>query len=66
MVSEPGQRRVRDREVETLRNLYALAHFLATETFDADVDPVLELDIRGRGSRTIDLRGTDTAEVTPT
>ncbi len=33
MVSEPGQRRVRDREVETLRKLSELAWFIATETF---------------------------------
>jgi len=56
MVSEAGQRRVRDREVETLRKLYELARFVATETFDADVDPVLNLDIRDHENRVIDLR----------
>jgi cellulose biosynthesis protein BcsQ len=62
MVSEPGQRRVRDREIETLRKLYALAQFVATETFDERVDPVLELDVEGDGTRRLDLR--DEREVT--
>ena len=61
MVSEPGHRRVRDREIETLRKLYALAHFVATETFDASVDPVLDLAVADDGPRRIDLRD---AEVT--
>jgi len=56
MVSEPGQRRVRDREIETLRKLYALAHFVATETFDTDVDPVLTLDVADDAERRLDLR----------
>ena len=56
MVSEPGQRRVRDRELDTLRKLYELAWFIATDTFDADIDPVLELDIQDYDSKTIDLR----------
>ncbi|MBZ6496807.1 ParA family protein [Natrinema longum] len=64
MVSEPGRRRVRDREIETLRKLYALARFVATETFDADVDPVLELDVRDKETRTIDLRPDEPTEVT--
>ncbi|RXK47774.1 ParA family protein [Halorientalis pallida] len=63
MVSEPGQRRIRDREIDTLTKLYQLAHFVATETFDADVDPVLELDIEGHETRTIDLRETEQTEV---
>jgi cellulose biosynthesis protein BcsQ len=54
IVSEGGLRRVRDREVETLRNLYVLARYVATETFDADVDPVLELDIEGKETLTFD------------
>ncbi|UHQ96334.1 ParA family protein [Natrinema halophilum] len=62
MVSEPGQRRVRDREIETLRNLYELAWFIATDTFGADVDPVLELDIQDSEKRIINLQE-DTAEV---
>jgi len=66
MVSEPGQRRVRDREVDTLRRLYELAWFISTETFDADVDPVLELDIQDHTKRTIDLKEDDKAEVTTT
>jgi cellulose biosynthesis protein BcsQ len=56
MVSEPGQRRVRDREIETLRRLYALAYFVATETFDADVDPVLDIAVADDETRHIDLR----------
>lgn len=63
MVSEPGQRRIRDREIDTLTKLYQLAHFVATETFEADVDPVLELDIAGHETRTIDLRETGQTEV---
>ena len=64
MVSKPSQRRIRDREIETLRKLYELAWFIATETFDADVDPVLELDIQDHDRRTIDLREDDTTEAT--
>jgi cellulose biosynthesis protein BcsQ len=64
MVSEPGQRRVRDREIETLQKLYQLAWFIATNTFNADVDPVLELDIQGHDQRTITLNEDDTPEVT--
>lgn len=64
MVSEPGQRRVRDREIETLQKLYQLAWFIATNTFNADVDPVLELDIQGHDQRTITLNEDDTTEVT--
>lgn len=64
MVSKPGQRRIRDREIATLQKLYELAWFIATETFDADVDPVLELDIHDHDRRTIDLREDDTTEAT--
>ena len=64
MVSEPGQRRIRDREVETLRKLYELAYFIATETFDAEVDPVLELDIQDYEKRVIDLRESEPTEAT--
>jgi cellulose biosynthesis protein BcsQ len=64
MVSEPGRRRIRDREIETLRDLYELARFIATETFDADVDPVLELDIRDHETLRIDLREDEPPEVT--
>jgi len=62
MVSEPGHRRTRDREVETLQTLYELAWFIATDTFDADVDPVLRLDIQDSSEQAIDLRETDTTE----
>lgn len=64
MVSKPGQRRVRDREIETLQKLYELTWFIASETFDADVEPVLELDIQDHGKRTIDLREDDATEAT--
>nr|WP_233340436.1 ParA family protein [Haloprofundus sp. MHR1] len=64
MVSEPGQRRVRDREIETLRKLYQLAWFIATDTFDADADPVLKLDIQDYETRIIDLREDDATETT--
>ena len=64
MVSESGQRRVRDREIETLQKLYELAWFIATDTFDADVDPVLELDIQDHDIRTINLQEDGTTEAT--
>ena len=53
MKSESGQRRVLDGEVETLQKLYELAWFIVTDTFDANVNPVLELeiqDMKGRSS----------------
>jgi len=56
MVSEPGHRRVRDREIATLRKLSELAYFLATDTFDADVEPVLDIEVVDDGTRHIDLR----------
>jgi cellulose biosynthesis protein BcsQ len=56
MVSEPGKRRLRDRELETLRKLYQLAWFIATDTFDANVDPVLEVDIAEQDTETFDVR----------
>ncbi|WP_144905855.1 ParA family protein [Halobellus captivus] len=64
MRSEPGHRRIRDREVETLRDLYTLAHFIATETFDADVAPVLELNIQDSEPIRIDLTEGTQTEVT--
>jgi cellulose biosynthesis protein BcsQ len=64
MVSEAGQRRVRDRELETLRRLYELAWFIATDTFDTDVDPVLELDIQDHEKRIIDLGESERTEAT--
>ncbi|WP_436927568.1 ParA family protein [Halosimplex amylolyticum] len=64
MVSEAGQRRVRDREIGTLRKLYVLARFIATETFETDVDPVMELDITDHENRTIDLREDEPMEAT--
>jgi cellulose biosynthesis protein BcsQ len=60
MVSEPGQRRVRDREVETLEKILALAHFVATDTFDTDVDAEVELTIEDYDTKRITL--TDDAQ----
>lgn len=64
MVSEPGQRRVRDREIETLGKLYELAQFVATETFDAEIKPTLELEIQGYENRVIELSDDESPEVT--
>ena len=64
MVSEAGGRRVRDREMKTLRKLYELAQFIATDTFDVDVDSVLELDLQDHENRIIDLREDEPAEAT--
>src|SRR5699024_6871799 len=55
MVSESGKRRIREREPETLRKLAELAQFIATDTFDAEINPILELDIQDDDNRTIDL-----------
>lgn len=63
MVSEPGNRRVRDREVETLERLCRLGQFVATDTYDEEIDEVIELDIEGDDIREIDLRA-EKAEVT--
>ena len=62
MVSEPGQRGIRDRELETARDIYELAAFIATETFDAEIDPELVLDIDDHGERRFNIRD-DRAEV---
>lgn len=59
MVSEPGQRGVRDRELETARDLYSLAMFIATETFDIDVDTELVLEIDGYGEERFDVGDTE-------
>ncbi|MFC7043924.1 ParA family protein [Halonotius sp. GCM10025705] len=64
MVSEPGHRRVRDREIATLRRLYELAQFIATETFDAEIDPELKLDIQDHGERTVEIDADEKTEVT--
>lgn len=47
MVSEPGERRIPDRELETVQKLWTLAEFVATETFDEEIDDELVLDIDG-------------------
>lgn len=65
MISEPGQRRIRDREIETLRKLYELAEFIATDTFGEEVEPVLELNIKDYDKLTIDIRE-ETSEVPTT
>jgi cellulose biosynthesis protein BcsQ len=64
MMSDSGHRRVRDRETATLRRLYELAQFIATETFDAEIDPELKLDIRDHGERTVELDVDEKTEVT--
>lgn len=64
MVSEPGQRRIRDRELETARDIYQLAAFIAGKTFDAEIDPELVLDIEGHEKRTFELRNDAEIEVT--
>jgi cellulose biosynthesis protein BcsQ len=63
MVSASGQRQPRDREIETLRKLYELAGFIATDTFDAEIDPVLELDIHDYENKVLDLREETQTEV---
>lgn len=52
---EQGSRRVRDREVETLKKLYEIADFIATDAFGVQVDPTLELDIDGRETQTYNV-----------
>lgn len=44
--AEPGVRRVRDREIETLQKIYALGYFLASDIFDHDVSPDLTVDVK--------------------
>ncbi|MFC6965227.1 ParA family protein [Halocatena marina] len=56
MVSAPEKRRVHDREIETLQKLYELAGFIAADTFDAEINPVLELEITDYENEVIDLR----------
>ncbi len=64
MVSGPGTRGVRDRELETLQKLYELAGFIATDTFDAAIDPELVLDIEGKETHTHDISDSVQLEVT--
>jgi cellulose biosynthesis protein BcsQ len=64
MVSKPGYRRVRDREVETLSDICELAAFIATETFDAKIASEVALDIEGYGTERFDLTDRDTVVVT--
>jgi cellulose biosynthesis protein BcsQ len=64
MVSKPGHRRIRDREIKTLRRLYELAQFIATETFDAEIHTELKLDIRDYREQTIELDEDEKTEVT--
>ncbi|MCD2203692.1 MULTISPECIES: ParA family protein [Halobacteriales] len=53
MVSEPGQRRVPDREIDTLEDLWTLAYFIGTETFDADIPEELTLEIQDHENVTL-------------
>jgi hypothetical protein len=64
IVCKPGHRRVRNREIKTLRRLYKLAYFISTETFNNCADPVLELNIDGRDTIEINVRTDRTQEVT--
>lgn len=64
MVSEPGKRGVYERELETLRDIYELTAFVATETFDAEIDPRLTLDIVDHGERTFTVGDGAEPEVT--
>ncbi|TQR21964.1 hypothetical protein C9J85_19860 [Haloferax sp. wsp5] len=63
MVSKKGERRVPDRELETLDKLWQLAGFIATETFDVDVDDKLVLDIDDYGTETMQFDLTAKPEV---
>lgn len=47
IASAPGQRRVRDRELKTLQDIYSLAAFVARDTFGVEIDPELVIDIDG-------------------
>ncbi|QCC57244.1 ParA family protein [Natrinema thermotolerans] len=64
MVSEPGERGVYERELETARDLSELAAFVATETFDAEIDPRLTLEIDDHGERTFAVGDDAEPEVT--
>lgn len=63
MVSQPGQRGVRDRELETARDLYELAAYVARDTFNMEIDDELVLDIDGYGEKRF-LVGVGEPEVT--
>jgi cellulose biosynthesis protein BcsQ len=60
----PGERGVHDRELDTLADLWTLAGFVATDTFDEAIDPELTLDIQGEASRTITYDPARELEVT--
>lgn len=64
-VSEPGARDVRESEIETLAKLYELAAFVATDTFDHEIDPELVLDIADRDLQSITIQQATAREVTP-
>jgi hypothetical protein len=63
MITEKGERRVPDRELETLEKLWQLAGFIATETFGVDVDDELVLDIDDYGTETMRFNLTTEPEV---
>jgi cellulose biosynthesis protein BcsQ len=54
--SQPEKRRMQDREVETLCKLLKLAGTVATETYDMDIDPVVEFEITGKDNYEYDIR----------
>jgi chromosome partitioning protein len=56
MVSKPGYRRIRDRELETLRDICKLAAFIATETFDAEIASEVVVEIEGKGTERFSLQ----------
>lgn len=61
---EPGKRKVRDREVETLQRLWKLGQFIATETFDENVNSELTLEIEEKDPITYDPEVEEESEVT--
>ena len=63
MITKKGERRVPDRELETLEKLWQLAGFIATETFGVDVDDELVLDIDDYGTETMRFNLTTEPEV---
>jgi cellulose biosynthesis protein BcsQ len=64
MVSEPGHRRVPDREIDTLEDLWTLAYFIATDTFDSDIQEELTLEIEDHENVTLRPSLVEEPEVT--
>lgn len=65
VASLPGRRRVYDREVDTLINILKIAKFVATETFDEEVELQQIIDIDDHEPRKVDLSDPLSEEVTP-